>query len=339
MRPLVISHRASFARRSGPRAIAFAVAFVCAGPLLAQQDADFGRRVGPDPNTSAARPVATGRLRGGSAEPVRAEHGYVNDVVAERMGVVPRVKVDSRHPDPGLPVDLPPHGQCRFEVSVEPQKLMPGATGKAKIVMALEGDSVLVSPDHLRLVAQPVEPGAAALQLGASAVLPPRPTGLAAAYRGRDVYDNWAIVEVPVTMPLGVPTGSLQSIRVDAVFDLHEGSTGRRFGQFRNPLEIVCEVGASPDPAVLPAAAIDRSKIGRECGVDGEQDAANGRTPSAGAGTATLQNTPGDDAATAPSAGVQLREPVPRGDWVLFGAGALLALAAGALLARRIGHR
>jgi len=201
---------------------------------------------------------ASARKRGSPARVVSTES---DDVLVGRQlrgGRQPSsVKAESDVIRPGVPVEIPPHGQCRFEVSVSPDKLLAGQTGKVKIVMVLQADSVMEEPTDLVIALPEDRDGEdhSMLSLGGARVHPPQPSQLAAAYRGRQVYDNWAVVELPVTMSAEARLGSRQSIDVEASFRLHQASTGMLFGDYRHRITISCEVGASLDPAVEQAAA------------------------------------------------------------------------------------
>jgi hypothetical protein len=221
-----------------------------AASLAAQQDFEFGRHGGaafPPTQSRPAQSLLTSK-RGGPAGTRLHSH---DDDAARRVLPGTNEKMETAPIAAGVPVAIAPHGQCRFEVSVAPGKLMAGQSGTATVVMVLESDSVLESAADLRLV--PPAAGHAnesLLALGLAAVQPPRPSHLAAAYRGRHVYDNCVVVEIPITMAATAPFGSTQSIDLEARFRLNEGATGRSFGEFSYPLTIACEVGSVPDPVL-----------------------------------------------------------------------------------------
>lgn len=238
--------------------IRVSLAAACAvGGLSAQNDAEAGRRsngtaspsaVSPAPRTTAPKSVA----------PALPEHGFLNDVEADKVLGSRSPKPISDKPDNGIPVVVAPHGQCRFAVSIAPAKLMAGQAGTVSIVMILEADSVMESATDLRIGYHDAEAAAKSLlQLGAAQIVAPRPAQLATAYRGRLVYDNWAKIELPIAMAAEAPLGSIQTIDVDAQFRLHDGSTGALFGEYCNTLTIACEVGLVRDPAVRTTLRTD----------------------------------------------------------------------------------
>lgn len=229
------------------QSILLATALCGAGALAAQEEVD-ARRVG-EPRPSRTTMPAPKASREPGVTPRRS--GSAREETGAKTG--------SNGTDWGMPVEVGPHGRCRFEVSVAPDRLMPGQTGTARIVMVLEDDSVLQSADELQVVVpEPPAEGTCHLTLGPAKVHPPKAATVATAYRGRAAYDEWVLVELPVTMSSHAPMGSTQSAAVEVRFRLHEGSTGRRFGEYQSPLSIVCEVGVSPNPA---AAAVQPSPV------------------------------------------------------------------------------
>lgn len=140
---------------------------------------------------------------------------------------------------------------CRLHISVTPPKLLPGQSGTVKVLMAFQGKAVLPVPAPLELV------GAAQqgmLTLGAY-TLSPAPMGkLASAYLGRPVYDNYAVLEMPVTMSPSAALGSRHVVAVDLKFDLYDGSSGQPIGRFLDRVATELDVGTVPDPAVRGGA-------------------------------------------------------------------------------------
>lgn len=140
---------------------------------------------------------------------------------------------------------------CRLHISVTPPKLLPGQSGTVKVLMAFQGKAVLPVPPPLELV------GAAQqgmLSLGAY-TLSPAPMGkLASAYLGRPVYDNYAVLEMPVTMSPSAALGSRHVVAVDLKFDLYDGSSGQPINRFLDRVSTEVDVGTVPDPAVRGGA-------------------------------------------------------------------------------------
>jgi hypothetical protein len=112
--------------------------------------------------------------------------------------------------------------------------------------MMLEGDAVMTWPTTVDV--QPVVGGP--LQFGAATMAPPDQARLAKFFRGQQVYDNWAVLQLPVTMALGVPLGSKQSTVLNLSFDLANGTTGQPIGRFTERAPVSVEVGTVKDPQV-----------------------------------------------------------------------------------------
>lgn len=138
-------------------------------------------------------------------------------------------------------------GRCRFDWSLEPKRLMPGQTGLLKIMMVLESNAVMRSGSDLK--ASQREP-AGSLSLGDLTLSPPRLSKLAKAYQGQPIYDDWALLEMPITMSSEAPMGSRQAAVVEAVFELHDGVSGTSMGSYHKLVRVQCEVGLAADPVV-----------------------------------------------------------------------------------------
>jgi len=147
--------------------------------------------------------------------------------------------------------NMSPKGRCRFDLSIKPDKLLPGQTGKATILMIFESDAVMEASAGLSL--EPVQTQSL-LAFGAMTMLPAQLSSVAEAYRGRPVYDNWAMIELPITMSLDAPIGSRQLASFNASFQLHEGATGLPLGEFQQRLTLMCDVGRALDPQVQALA-------------------------------------------------------------------------------------
>ncbi len=146
---------------------------------------------------------------------------------------------------------------CMFYVHTEPTKLMPGETGKLIVTASLKDRAVLPSPAPLR-VTSPATQGQ--LTLGPATVLPAELGRLPGAYRGRPVYDNWATIEMPITVAASAPVGKKQSVVVEFSFELFDGNTAQSLGEFVDRALGQIEIGKSYDPQVqggyeAPAAA------------------------------------------------------------------------------------
>lgn len=326
-------HRTSRATWS---CILLAAALSAAGQLAAQEEIDANRRGDPTAPPRAARPAP----KPAGAAPVGAHRAGVTrrpNPDARRVPGTNGSKQEAVQDEPGLPVELGPRGRCHFEVSAVPRMLMPGQGGTVKVVMVLEDDSVLASASDLQVVLLE-EPGAGAqhLTIGSATVQPPTAATLASAFRGRDAYDDWALVEVPIAMSSSAPLGSKQSLALEFRFRLHEGSTGRLFGEYEHPLSIACEVGNSPNPAlpleskeVVSRPAVVAAGTGGPARVpaqSAERPVVEGAVPAQPVGEPRVS---GDDAAP-------LLEPDREGDLpLLIFTGGLAVLGAVTLLLRR----
>lgn len=236
-------------------------------------------------------------------------------------------------------------GQCRFDVSVRPARLLPGQTGTLVLTMILESDAVMEAPASLTLEEPPQH---AHLSVGPMTIQPPEPGGLAAAYAGRPVYDNWAMATMPIRVAENAPLGSTQQIGLNARFALHQGATGTPLGEFGQRLQVNCEIGVAHEPQVAFAAAGD--EVQRPAAAEAPPPAPEGpaaaAAPAGGAKprapvaepaeqppqpvpAAAARSPEGGEADLPPSAGTDLVSLWP------LGAGAAVLLVLVVLLARR----
>lgn len=196
-----------------------------------------------------------------------------------------------------------PKGHCRFELSIKPERLLPGQSGIGKVLMIFQGDSVLEESARFQVDSLQTQ---SLLSVGPMTRLPASLSTVAEAYRGRPVYDNWAIMEFPITMSPDAPMGSRQMHTLKASFELHDGKTGQSIGDYEQRISFSCEVGAKADPHVLGlgtrAAAqddagdvvvaaetvrTDASSLARERGTV-VADVAEGQVPAADPGNEVL---------------------------------------------------
>ena len=145
-----------------------------------------------------------------------------------------------------------PKGHCRFELSIKPEKLLPGQSGKGTVLMIFQGDAVLEEAARFQLESLQTQ---SLLSVGPMSRLPASLSTVAEAYRGRAVYDNWAIMEFPISMSPDAPLGSKQLHTLKASFELHDGNSGQSLGDFEQRIAFACEVGVKPDPFVQGLAA------------------------------------------------------------------------------------
>ncbi len=137
---------------------------------------------------------------------------------------------------------------CRFLATVKPEKLMPGQSGTMMILATLQGDAVMPSPPPVLEVVNSAQQGH--VTLGALAPRPATAGRHARGYLGRPVYDNYALLEVPVTMAPNAPLGSKHDVSVELKFDLYDGNSAQPIGRFLDRVTTTVEVGAVLDPAV-----------------------------------------------------------------------------------------
>lgn len=249
----------------------------------------------------------------------------------------------------GAAAILPPRGQCRFETATKPRRIPPGGAGTLVVVMVLEGDAVLVAPPPVTF---DIRDRQGPVRLGMPQFRPAKAAVVAPAFQGREVYDNTAMIDIPVEVDVGAPFGK-HVVAVGLNFDLHQGKTGSQIGRFADVARCEIEIGM-PDPAVSPPSKTDRQGTAKP-----QVEPSNLGTPSPASTRERVGGkpvpAPGDSAAIRaaapppppdqPSAPGQdpVREeqtpdaPEPSGAgtfWVL-GAGACLLIALVALLLRR----
>jgi hypothetical protein len=136
---------------------------------------------------------------------------------------------------------------CRFISALRPAKLMPGQSGVMVITAVLQGQAVLPSPAPIEMIAQPQQ---GPVSLGSLTIKAAEPGRLPTAYLGRPVYDNYAVMEVPVTLASNAEVGKKHLISVDLQFDLYDASSTQPVGRFIDRAAMELEVGAVPDPPI-----------------------------------------------------------------------------------------
>jgi hypothetical protein len=136
---------------------------------------------------------------------------------------------------------------CRLTMSVHPPKLLPGQSGTVKVLATMQGNVVLPSPAPFEVVG-PAQQGM--ISLGSFRILPAAPGRLASGYLGRPVYDNYAVIEIPVTMSPQAQIGTKQVVAVDVKFDLYEGTSTQPISRFLDRVSTEVEVGKPLDPVV-----------------------------------------------------------------------------------------
>jgi LPXTG-motif cell wall-anchored protein len=134
---------------------------------------------------------------------------------------------------------------CRFQASVTPPRLLPGQSGVLRVVASLQGDAVIPSPATLDVLPNPQQ---GPVSLGAHSIRPAEIGQLAKGYLGRPVYDNYVVLEMPVTMGPEAELGRKYQVKVDMKFDLYSGTSTSVFGRFLDHATTEIEVGATPVP-------------------------------------------------------------------------------------------
>ena len=203
-------------------------------------------------------------------------------------------------------------GLCRFVSKVKPEKLMPGQSGMLVVTALLNGQAVIPFPAPFEMLGARQQ---GLVSLGELAIRPADAGTLATAYRGRPVYDNFAVLEIPVAMSPAAELGKKQQIAVDLRFDIYDGTTAQPVGRFVDHVTAEVVVGLTADPAVQ---GVGQRPDAAAAPVEPEPAAA----PTAGAG-AVDSGTPGrvidgqepQAADPAPVAGVPSDSGSPAHDW------------------------
>lgn len=138
-------------------------------------------------------------------------------------------------------------GQCRFVAACRPPRLLPGQSGTLLITAILQGSAVLPAPLQMTMTPR-VAPDS--VLVGDMMARPAQPGVLAKGYLGRPVYENTAVLEVPITMGNGAKIGSKQPVSMDLKFDIYDGTSAQIVGRFVEHVATEVEVGEYIDPVV-----------------------------------------------------------------------------------------
>lgn len=138
--------------------------------------------------------------------------------------------------------------------SLAPRRIAPGASGELRFVLALQPGCVFLPSDPVALSFEDVPEG---LRLGAWQLDPAGIGALDTAFRGQLVYDNTAIIRVPVHVAEGVAHGSISLVgRIEC--DARSAESGQNLGRRGMEIQASIVVGpALPVPRALLAAESD----------------------------------------------------------------------------------
>jgi hypothetical protein len=137
---------------------------------------------------------------------------------------------------------------CRFRAALKPEKLLPGQTGTLTIVASLLGDAVLPAPPPTLELVNAGTQGEVTL---GTLIARPAPVGRhARGYLGRPVYDNYALLDVPVTLSPNAAVGTKHVVAVELKFDLYDGNSAQPIGRFLDRVSTTIEAGRPLDPVV-----------------------------------------------------------------------------------------
>ncbi|HEX5051080.1 MAG TPA: hypothetical protein VFZ65_04860 [Planctomycetota bacterium] len=163
---------------------------------------------------------------------------------------------------------------CKFMAAVKPAKLMPGQTGVVVVSAILLGSAVLPAPAPMEMVAAPQQ---GLLSLGRMTVLPPDAGKLAKAYIGRPVYDNYAVLEVPITVSPEAEVGKKQVVSIDMRFDLYDGNSAQPVGRFFDRVTTEVEFGRVADPVVKGFQGASTPEVGVSAQIAAEPGASTSK--------------------------------------------------------------
>ena len=164
--------------------------------------------------------------------------------------------------------------------SIEPARIPPGGTGTLIIAFVMREGAVLATAADLELKYSPAQSPA---QLGTWTIDDPKPGTAEGAFRGRPVFENYAIVRIPLSVDAGAAHGKYP-LSASVIAKLADPRLGANIGQFQGPATAQLVVGPplpTPPRPVLGAA-----------GAGGPNLATNGRAAPQVSSTAA-----GDDGA------------------------------------------
>jgi hypothetical protein len=135
----------------------------------------------------------------------------------------------------------------QFRVHTRPARLMPGESGTLIVTALLKGNAVLPAPNPLQMTSPPQQ---GQLAFGAPAFREAGPARLEKAFLGRPAYDNFVIMELPLTLGPDAKVGTKLPVNIALDYELLDGEQGTSLGRFSDAAIGAVEVGRAPDPAV-----------------------------------------------------------------------------------------
>jgi hypothetical protein len=142
--------------------------------------------------------------------------------------------------------------------SIEPARIPPGGTGTLVITLALREGAVLAGAPDLELRYSPAQ---APAQLGVWALGEPSVGTEEGAFRGKPVYENYAIVRIPLSVDAAAAHGKYQ-LSASIIAKLSDPRLGTTIGQFQGPAIGQLVVGPALPTPQKPAAGAAPSALG-----------------------------------------------------------------------------
>lgn len=137
-------------------------------------------------------------------------------------------------------------GLTAFDTSCDPAVLAPGEAGTLVVVMKLRGDAVMLDPPPVEFSFGSRQ-GALSID-GEPTFRPTRQKGLAPAMKGTPVYDDVAIIDVPITVSPGATEGT-HRIELALQYELWNGVKGGSYGKLKDLVSGEVRVGRARSDA------------------------------------------------------------------------------------------
>lgn len=277
-------------------------------------------------------------------KPVQDPQGDARQAGLDDEAVAREKELAARGDDEGAgakPVGPPPlASDLAFHMAptlgFEPRRIAPGATGTARLVLSMQRESVLAVGTHLEIIYPTEQLG---VQFGPWQLGEPQLGAAQGAFRGRPVYENYALVEIPMTVPSSTAFGKYQ-IRMMVIADITDGRTGNTVR--RAQAQVAGDLVVGPPLPTPPAPMGVRGAAGTESGPSAEPIDDGGVAPSVRSGGDPVEAAArqASDAPIEPSANADGTLPVGTDGGssttlVLGGAGVVLVLVALLLATRR----